>query len=163
MTFRLTPMPEHALAQDELADLPVQLKVRGRYLTPVDGIEEAEIEVRFDSSELADLLAQGRAAQLTLAQRARRDAEAVWDATQLVTEGGTTALTDTGTLQRLAGALYELPDTAPAQDSPERGGPRPGENASWEPVGGTDRDDGWSPEPQPSKEPLPRRQRGEGD
>lgn len=106
MPFRLVPLAEQALQDDELRDLPLQLMVQGRYLTPVDGITEAEVEVRFSSAELVDLLEQARAAQLTLAQRAtqraRRDAEAITEATQLVSEGGTVARNDPGTLRRVS-------------------------------------------------------------
>lgn len=163
MPFRLIPLAEQLLADDELQDLPLQLMVRGSYLTPVDGISEAEVEVRFSSAELVDLLEQGRAAQLTLAQRAtqraRRDSEAITEATRLLAEYGTVARTDTGTLQRVAGALHELPDT----DLPERGGPRPGESANGGAHGGTEvREHGWSPDGPEPLPPLPRRQPGKG-
>lgn len=141
-SFRLAALDERMLVDDELGDLPVQLRLRGRYLEPVDGVEVAEIEVRFDSAELADLVAQGRAVQLTLAQRARRNAEAVADAAQLV-QNENAASDDTGTLQRVVGALYALPDEGPGTDSsPSRGGPQAGGSANENPMGGGVRDAG---------------------
>ncbi|MFF1693104.1 hypothetical protein ACFVXC_05680 [Streptomyces sp. NPDC058257] len=167
MSFRLSPLEERALAEDALPDLPVQLRVRGRYFVPVDGVEDAEIEVRFNSAELADLVAQGRAAQLTLAQRARREAEmagTVAEATQLA-HGGV-AQDDAATLERVVVGLRAMPDEAPAKDSSQRGAaPRAGGSANGKPVGGDEVREYVQETPRVSwtcKPPLPRRQPGKG-
>jgi hypothetical protein len=72
--FRLSVVEEDALAEDAYPDLPVRLRVRGQFAEPVDGVEVADIHVLLDGATLADLIAQGRALQLTLGQRARRAA-----------------------------------------------------------------------------------------
>ncbi|MGW1180167.1 hypothetical protein [Streptomyces drozdowiczii] len=158
MSFHLVPLDEHRLAGDPHSDLPLQLLVRGRYLEPVDGIEIAEIELRLDSATLTDLLAQGRAAQLTLAQRARRDAEAVAGASELIADLAGLARSDAATLGRVVVGLRALPD----QDLPAWGGPPAGGSANGKPVGGDVREQGGELTALPCKPPLPRRQPGGG-
>ncbi|MGW1261212.1 hypothetical protein ACWD7Y_04525 [Streptomyces drozdowiczii] len=158
MSFRLVPLDERRLAGDPHADLPIQLRVRGRYLEPVDGIEVADIELRLDSATLTDLLAQGRAAQLTLAQRARRDAEAVAEASELGAGPSGLARSDTATLERVVVGLRALPD----QDLPAWGGLPAGGSANGKPVGGEVRERDGELNSSPCKPPLPRRQSGRG-
>lgn len=160
MSFRLVPLDETRLAGDPHADLPLQLRVQGAYLEPVDGVTVAEIEVRFDAAGLTDLVAQARAAQLTLARRARKEAEIVAAAGQLIDSQRTVARSDVETLQRVIVGLRELP----AEDLPVRGGPRAGGGASTEPEGGgVVRAHGEGPRTLPCGSPLPRRQPGKGD
>ncbi|MEW1922236.1 hypothetical protein [Streptomyces sp. NPDC088360] len=171
MSFRLVPLDERKLAGGPDADLPVRLHIRGWYVEPVDGADVAEIEVRLTSADLTDLLAQGRAAQLTLAQQARRAAErdflqhegpttadVVAEATRLA-RAEAVARDDVGTLQRVVVGLHELPN----EDLPARGGPHAGGVASRNPVGGDEvREGGWDPGLKPFLPPLPRRQPGKG-
>lgn len=120
--FRLSVVPEPDSPESALAGLPVRLDVKGWLTEPVDGIEMADFKVFLDTAAFTDLLAQCRALQHTLVQRARRQAEA--DAQAADVAGGTAALremvaadakppSDPALFLRLVKGLRALPDVAP--------------------------------------------------
>lgn len=125
--FRLSALEEGDLAQDPYPDLPVQLDVHGGSALRVAFLGgRGGLRLRLDSASLADLVAQGRSLQLTLARRARRQAEAelVAEGTQVGIGVADSLRNDVGLLQRVAAGLRRLPDIPPAKESsPDEGGP----------------------------------------
>lgn len=128
--FRVRVLDEDELTKDPYPECPVRVDVRGWFAEPVDGVETAEIELRVDAAQLADLVTQARSLQFALAQRARLAAEARVQA-EIVAEGTEVARgvapslrADVELLHRVVGGLHRLPDKAPAKDSsPDQGGP----------------------------------------
>lgn len=136
--FRLSVVSESDSVASALAGLPVQLDVKGWLTEPVDGVEIADFKVFFDTAAFTDLVAQCRALQHTLVQRARRQAEA--DARAADVTGGTAALqemvssgaerpSDPELLARVVSGLHALPAVSLRRERPrkrpstDRGGP----------------------------------------
>ncbi|MGW3272273.1 hypothetical protein ACWDFH_12475 [Streptomyces kronopolitis] len=128
--FRIRVLDEEELTQDPYPECPVRVDVCGQFMEPVDGVETAVIQLRFDAAGLAELVAQGRSQQLAIAHRARQTAEAQTRA-EIVAQGTEVARgldpylrTDIALLHRVVGGLHRLPDKTPAKDSsPDQGGP----------------------------------------
>lgn len=115
---RLELLDGEILSGDSFPDLPLRLRLSGKYAEPVDGTMAARVELRFDRPVLLDLGDQIRAMQLALATQARRAAERT-AAAEVAVSGGPMA--DIDLLRRvLKGLGGTLP--AAAKDHPQDSG-----------------------------------------
>ncbi|MEV8399252.1 hypothetical protein [Streptomyces niveus] len=134
--FRLSQADADTLTEELYAGLSVQLDVKGWLTEPVDGERLADFKVFLSPESLADLVAQGRALQLTLAQKARKAAEAEIEAD--LKQNGAVALQEMGSpdakrpdevlMHRLIEGLHAMPAVSlrrmsPKNPSVRRGGP----------------------------------------
>ncbi|MFJ4739097.1 hypothetical protein [Streptomyces sp. NPDC088775] len=134
--FRLSEADADTLAEEPFTGLSVRLDVKGWLTEPVDGERVADFQVFLDPASLADLVAQGRALQLTLARKARQVAAAKVEA-ELLSDGRAAFQEMAGPsatrpeelmLYRVIKGLHALPDVSlrrvsPKNPSVKRGGP----------------------------------------
>ncbi|MEV7902146.1 hypothetical protein [Streptomyces anulatus] len=126
--FRLSEVDDETLADKTYTGLPVRLDARGLFTEPVDGVRIADVQFFLNSESLADLLAQGRALQLTLARKARLAAEAAVEA-EMKREGASALREmadpdaerpDAVMLERLVDGLREMPAVSLRRQQPRR-------------------------------------------
>ncbi|MFC9505430.1 hypothetical protein [Streptomyces sp. NPDC057002] len=108
----VTLLDEDHLIDDPCPDQPFRLTFQGWWQdSPEGGHRVADLNLRMDSADLADLRAQIRAQELALASRARRQAEAEADerarGTQVAWRYTGPSPHDPGVLARVRDALLE--------------------------------------------------------